>query len=85
MNAETKAEIVIIQPDSDLYILDICQIPTNPHFFLLHTGNGLVLVNTHKYKTYQLAADKESNFQVCHSLTMAPFDPSFPDLGFWLC
>ena len=57
-NLETKVEQVIREPCGSLICMDFCLIPqimdATP-YYILHTGEGLELVNTEKRKTYQLA------------------------------
>ena len=55
---------MVINPQSDMNILDICQIPCNEGdtpYFILHTGRGILIVNTAKCRSYELAYNEQTN------------------------
>ena len=84
LNLDTREEKVVIKPDECVFILDMIKIPSNPNFFALHTGKGITLINVVKCKTYELAFNTQSNFNVCHSLAITPIDNDDIQKGFWL-
>ena len=68
---------MVINPQSDMNILDICQIPCNEGdtpYFILHTGRGILIVNTAKCRSYELAYNEQTNFNVCRSMSVVPID-----------
>ena len=88
LDLDTREEKVVIEPEAAVNILDICRIPSgedeNP-YFIMHTGKGLQLVNPVKRKSYDLAQNAQTNFNVCRSMSVVPIDPEDLDQGFWLC
>ena len=71
LNLDTREEKVVIKPDPSIYFIDIIPIPSNPGdtpYFILHTGKGIQIVNTEKQKSYALASNMQTNFNVSRSL-----------------
>ena len=71
VNIDTKEEKIIIEPESATYFLDMVKIPSSTEsqdYFLFHTAKGLQIVNPNKRKSYDLAQNSLSNFNVCKSL-----------------
>ena len=44
------------------------QVEGMPPYFIMHTGKGLTLVNADIGKTYDLAQNNCTNFNVCRSI-----------------
>ena len=53
-------------------------------YFIMHTGKGLTLVNAEKGKTYDLAFNNQTNFNVCRSIQIVEIEKDNPEQGFWL-
>ena len=71
LNLDTQTEKVIIEPENAVYCLDMAKVPQidgMPPYFIMHTGKGLTLVNAEKRKTYDLAQNNQTNFNVCRSI-----------------
>ena len=86
-NLETKEEKVVIKPENGVYILDIQKVPFSDSehaFFMMHTGKGIELVNVAKNKTYLLAQNAQTNFNVCKSIDIRAIEEEDVDQGFWL-
>ena len=82
LNLDSFEEIVVIQPDVQMYILDITRFSSGDgvsNYFILHTGRGVKLVNVENAKCYDLANNSQGNFNVCRSIDTALIDPSDPD------
>ena len=88
LDLDTREEKIVIAPEAAVNILDICRIPCfgedeNP-YFIMHTGKGLQLVNPTKLRSYDLAMNAQTNFNVCRSIAVVPIDQDDLDQGFWL-
>ena len=89
LDLDTRGEKIVIAPEAAVNILDICKIPCfggedeNP-YFIMHTGKGLQLVNPSKLRSYDLAMNAQTNFNVCRSIAVIQIDPDDDDQGFWL-
>ena len=87
LDLDTSEEKIVISPEAAVNILDICRIPCGEGespYFIMHTGKGLQLVNPAKQRSYDLAQNVQTNFNVCRSIAVVPIDPEDLDQGFWL-
>ena len=70
LNLDTKEEKLIIQPENEIYFLDIVPIPGVSEFFIMHTGRGIQLIDAPHQKTYDLSLTEQNNFNVFRSLAV---------------
>ena len=84
LHLDTKEEKIVIQPEREIYFLDIVAIPGISSFFVMHTGRGIHLIDADHQKTYDLCHNEQNNFNVCRSLSVQQIDQEDPEQGFWI-
>ena len=86
VDVDEETTELIIEKKENVYAFDLEKIPGTGEdvFFIMHSGQGLYLIDPINKKSYNLRYDDNSNFNTCRSVALALIDDENPESGFWM-